>query len=256
MPPWYEELFDERYLAFYEELTPAAPSTAEAAFVEQALGLAPHSRVLDLGCGTGRHSVALALRGHAVTGLDLSPTLLGVAERLAAAHQAPLTLVRRDLRDLAGLGPFDACVCLYTVFGYFDDAANEQVLRGVRDALHPDGRLLLDLTSFAPLLLPAGHTVWRESAHGVAREAHRYDPLDGVLTTERTLFRKDGGVVTLPASRVRAYLPHEVLALLARAGFAVDALYGDLADTPFDWERSRRHVYAARRADAPAAVCS
>jgi SAM-dependent methyltransferase len=259
MGEWYAELFDERYLRFYEDGPLLVPAVAEAAFVEEALTLPAGARVLDLGCGTGRHSVALALRGHEVTGLDLSPVLLERARALADEHGARVTFVRADMRDAAGVlggrGPFDACVCLYTAFGYLGDADDARVLAGVHDVLQPAGLFLLDLTNPAPFLRPSRSTSWREGARGVARETHRYDPLSGFLLTARTQYLREGGTNQLPESRLRAYLPHEVVRLLAGAGLAVDRVYGDLADVPFDWDRSPRHVYVARRTDAPPAVC-
>jgi SAM-dependent methyltransferase len=255
MAEWFAELFDERYLSFYEGLLPARPAAEEAAAIDEALGLAPGSRVLDLGCGTGRHSVALAQRGHLVVGLDLSPTLLTIARGLADEQGVRVTFLERDMRDLAGLGPFDACICLYTAFGYLEGDGDARVLAGVRAALQPAGQLLLDLTNYAPLLRPHASTAWREQERSVTREAHVYDPHRGVLVTERTMFRKDGGVVRLPRSRLRAYLPYEVQALLTAAGFAVDRVLGDLGDVPFDWDHSPRQVYVARRADAPETVC-
>jgi hypothetical protein len=159
------------------------------------------------------------------------------------------------MRDLAGLGPFDAAVSLYTAFGYLGEAEDARVLSGVRDVLQPAGQLLLDLTNPAPFLRPAVSTAWRELAASVTREVHRYEPATGVLTTERTLFGKDGRRVVLPDSRVRAYLPYEVRALLGRAGLAAERVYGDLDDVPFDWDRSPRHVYVARRTDSPEGGC-
>jgi methylase of polypeptide subunit release factors len=87
MPAWYEELFDDRYLEFYRGQIAVAPSDREAEFLDRALALEPGSRILDLGCGFGRHSVALARLGHRVTGLDLSARLLEHADALARSHQ-------------------------------------------------------------------------------------------------------------------------------------------------------------------------
>lgn len=109
MNPWWQELFDERYLEFYD-------------------------RGLDLGSGVGRHAVPLARR-----------------------HEVELTLLRRDMRQLDDLEPFDACLCLYTVFGYFDDDENEVLLRTIRSRLVGGGWLVLDVTN--PLALMASWPV-------------------------------------------------------------------------------------------------
>ena len=64
------------------------------------LGIPPDARVLDVGCGTGRHSVPLASRGYEVTGFDLSPLYLEEARRTADAAGVTLKLIRGDSREL------------------------------------------------------------------------------------------------------------------------------------------------------------
>ena len=247
VPAWHEELFDERYLACYPILRQQPVATEEAAVVARLLGLQPGERVLDLGCGTGRHSIALALAGLRVTGLDLSPVLLQQARDTAAARGAEVTWLQRDMRDLADLGPFDACVSLFTAFGFLGDTEDEEVLRQAAAALRPGGRLLLDLTNFLGYLCRFPREVWQENDEAVLRERNTYEVKSGMLVTERHLFGKRGGVVALPPSHVRAYLPHEVLAMLGRAGLEVERMLGALGDVPFDWQRSSNQVYLCRR---------
>jgi 2-polyprenyl-3-methyl-5-hydroxy-6-metoxy-1,4-benzoquinol methylase len=95
---WYEELFDDRYLTFYDEVLGRGLAVADAEFVDTALALQPGSRVLDLGCGVGRHAVPLAQLGHQVTGVDLSPRMLELAAELAGEQEVTVTLERRDMR--------------------------------------------------------------------------------------------------------------------------------------------------------------
>ena len=243
MPAWYEELFDQRYLEFYGDLHQHGPACEDAEFADRALGLQRGARVLDLGCGFGRHAVALAQLGHRVTGIDLSETLLGHAARLAADHRVPLELVHRDMRQLQGLGPYDACVCLYTVLGYFDDDENAAVLRAVHELLGPRGALLLDVTNPLGLLGHLSGEKWREVPAGIARERAEYDPLTGRLRAERVLYRSDGRREPIPTSLVRLYAPYELKHLLELAGFETEQLHGGLRDELFDWRRSQRQVW-------------
>lgn len=245
---WYESFFDERYLRFYPALRRHPVAHEEARCVARALELDPGAAVLDLGCGTGRHSVALALQGHAVTGLDLSPQLLGQARRSAADSGAEVTWLQRDMRDLDDLGPFDACVSLYTAFGFLGDQEDQEVLHQVKACLRAGGRLLLDLTNFLGYLRRFPPEVWREDEGAVMRERNGFDAARGVLVTERTLFHAEGGRTELPSSRVRAYLPHEVHAMLHRAGLRVEHVLGALDRTPFSWSDSPSQVFIARRA--------
>ena len=249
MAEWYEELFDDRYLAFYEGVLEGGPANREAEFLDRSMALPSGASILDLGCGVGRHAVPLARRGYRVTGVELSEVMLDHARRLAEAEGVEddrLRLERRDLRDLSGLGPFDACVCLYTVFGYFDDTENEAVLDGVNQALSPGGTLVLDVTNPMALLDRWPGETWREVAAGVAREASIYDPLAGQLTATRTLYSR-GGRERLPESAVRMYAPHEIRSLLLRRGFDVEQLHGDLKGRAFQWKRSVQQVWVARK---------
>lgn len=249
MSAWYEELFDERYFQFYEMLDPPVTADADALFIERALHLAPGSRVLDLGCGQGRHAVALAVRGHEVTGLDLSGFLLGRAAALAASRGVSVRLVERDMRDLDGLGPFDACVSMHTAFGYFDDAGDAAVLRGVARALRPGGRLLLDLDNPFPLVARMPIATWRETDRQVTKERMVLDPLTSRRVTDRTRYPRTGGREEVPSSSVRVYYPHEVRALLEPAGLRVEGIFGALGDEAYDPARSFRMAFAAVRAD-------
>lgn len=245
--PWYESLFDERYLSFYPVLRerPVAPEEAQAAAA--LLELDAGARVLDLGCGTGRHSVALAEAGFDVTGLDLSEPLLAAARATAAARGCTVRWICRDMRDLQDLGPFDACLCLYTAFGFFGDVEDQEVLMQVAAALAPRGQLLLDVTNHLGYLRRFPREVWRETADAVLCERNTYEPLSGVLVTERLRFPRSGGREALPPSRVRAYLPHELRAMLGRAGLHVEKLYGSLGGSAFEWAASPCQVFCCRR---------
>jgi SAM-dependent methyltransferase len=119
----------------------------EVAFVARQAPQPASRSLLDICCGEGRHAVPLAERGYEVTGLDRDPVALAVAREHADARGVPVRLVGGDMRDLAAsvTGPFDACVCLWQSFGYFDAATNEDILRQMGDLLRPGGRLILDI---------------------------------------------------------------------------------------------------------------
>ncbi|MFH2007922.1 MAG: methyltransferase domain-containing protein [bacterium] len=249
MTEWYEELFDERYVGFYDGLDRARTAESDVDFIERALDLQEGMRVLDLGCGQGRHAIPLAERGYDVTGVDLSPTMLERARRFAKEREVAVRWHRRRMENLDGLGPFDACLCLYTVLGYYGDDGDLDVLHQVCRSLHPGGLLMLDLTNFAGYLRRLPNTIWREAPDSVNREINYFEPLTGWIVSERSRFLKAGGVVALPTSRVRAYLPHEIRRMLFEAGFEPELLFGEYADTPFVWESSEHQIHVARRAD-------
>jgi len=122
--PWYESFFGPDYLKQYAHTT----TLQEVEGVAKILHLRPGSRVLDLACGAGRHSIELAKRGLEVVGYDLSEPLLKAARAAARKASARVTFVHGDMRDLPYHGEFDAVVNLFTSFGYFEDPKDDRTV--------------------------------------------------------------------------------------------------------------------------------
>ena len=95
------------------------------------LSLPPGASVVDLGCGRGRHAIPLSRRGYRVTGVDLSEKMLGLARERAQREGASVVWVREDMRKFVRRGAFDACLSLFTSFGFFNDEENELVIGNV-----------------------------------------------------------------------------------------------------------------------------
>ena len=247
MSSWHEQLFDDRYLRFYPELFDLDRAAKEADFIDRALALQAGARVLDLGCGFGRHSVPLAAMGYRVTGVDRSVPMLTAARRLAAERNVDVEWLERDMRDLSGMGPFDAGVCLYTVFGYFDEATNEAVLKNVHGLLNSNAPFLLDVSNPLPLAAQQQYETWREGPFGTRLERSVYDALQGRVIADRLLIAPDGRHEMLPQSSVRLYCPSELRRLLELSGFELEAVYGALADEHFVPNQSPRIVLLARK---------
>jgi SAM-dependent methyltransferase len=132
-PTWFE--------LFLQPIEPDQ-SAKEVAFLRELLPLPRYRRILDLCCGTGRHSSRLSEAGYEVTGVDANARAIAEASRLCPSAR----FVRADMRDLSNVGgPFDAVICMWQSFGYFDGATNVYVLREVRALLDEGGRVVLDV---------------------------------------------------------------------------------------------------------------
>lgn len=117
---WYLNFFTELPNEFWRSAMPTEVTQAEVDFIERHLGLEPDSRVVDVPCGSGRHALALASRGHHVTGVDISPEAIGYARRAATDAGLSMNLSVADMRDIPRDGRFDAAVCMGNSFGYLD----------------------------------------------------------------------------------------------------------------------------------------
>lgn len=134
--PLYEKLYANRNIDEAERL---------ADLIEKEIPVKKYPTVLDLGCGRGRHSIALATRGYDVTGVDLSEEALAKASFQAAEKNLKnVTFLPSDMREPLGK-TFDTVVNLFTTFGYFlDDAENSKVIQNIAEMLKPDGIVLID----------------------------------------------------------------------------------------------------------------
>jgi histidinol-phosphate/aromatic aminotransferase/cobyric acid decarboxylase-like protein/ubiquinone/menaquinone biosynthesis C-methylase UbiE len=220
--PWYLRYFTPDYWQFTRYEYTAERTAAEVEYLAATLAeLAPGPRVLDLGCGTGRHAVALARRGFTVTGVDASAAALSLAATAATAAGVDLALHQVDLLAERSwpMSTVDAVVFVQGL-GWGGDAEHVQLLRRVRRLLPPGGVLVADHSNVSAILANfQAEAVF--SADGVTYEMNRrYDPVSGRNLGEMRVRYPDGRLAVLPHD-VRLYQPPEVRRMLVAAGFRV-----------------------------------
>ena len=93
MKQWYEALFDN-YAKSYDSECYVQGTVGEVDFIEKELGFDKSKRILDIGCGTGRHAIELAKRGYKVTGVDLSKSQLQRAKEKASDAKVEIEFIR------------------------------------------------------------------------------------------------------------------------------------------------------------------
>lgn len=244
-PDWFEGFFDDDYLRFAVDRYPAEATAAEVDFLVSALDLKPGTRVLDLACGHGRHSVELARRGCAVTGADLSEPSLALAAARAAEAGVDVRLERVDMRRIEFDAEFDAVINMFTAFGYFEEAENRLVLERVAAALVQGGTFLMEVVNPVAVFSRFEARGWHELSDGtILLEERVYDAARGRFETCWTFTR--GGERRERRFSHRAYTAPELIAIATGAGLVVEQLWGGLDGSDLEMG-SRRIVMIARK---------
>ena len=185
----------------------------EVDFLVDALGLEPAARVLDVGCGPGRHSLALARRGFSCVGIDASPEFVDLARAAATEAGLDARFEVRDVRDLDHDGTFDATICLCQGgFGLLGGRDDGDVFARIARSVHPGGGLAVSAFSsyFALRFLEEGET---------------FDPETSVLH-ERSTLRDELGVEREFDLWTTCFTARELALLAARSGVDVEGIHG------------------------------
>ncbi len=231
--PWWEGYFDQTFVSLYRDFLTPERTEREVEGLREMVALPPGGEVLDVACGWGRHSVSLARAGFRVTGLDLSETLLERGRKRARAAGVEVDFVRGDMREIPWRGRFDAVLSLYSSLGYFlSDDEDLRVLRGVRDALRPDGAFVLETMHRDHIVGDYAARDWWETDDGLTVFVEReFDAVDGV-SREWTRWSKGAkGGEKYHELRIRSATEWDVL--LRRAGLVPVDWYGDWELAPF-----------------------
>lgn len=238
MAEWFAEWFGEEYLALYAHRD-ADDAARLLALIQRHIPWQPAWRVLDVGCGPGRHARALEAVGLHPVGLDLSAVLLARARQVTAAP-----LVRADMRRLPiRPGSCDLVLNLFTSFGYFhDDTEHRQALAEMLQALVPGGWFVLDFLNPDAViagLVPEEQT----SLAGAPVRIERH------LSPDRRFVSKafalaDGRRFE---ERVRLFSGADLRAMIEAAGGTVQCAFGDYDGGAPHSDRPRTVLVAQRR---------
>jgi SAM-dependent methyltransferase len=244
---WYDGFFEDDWLEQIALHADPERTQEQVEFIVERLALERGARVLDLACGHGRITLALARHGYRMTGLDLSPRSLELAREAAARDALEVDWVHADMREIPPGSAFEAIVSIFTSFGYFQkEQENQRVLDGVARALAPGGRFLIDVVNLLGLARRYRERAWEERDGVVWLQEHDYDLLAGRNRAVWTFVRPDGRRSELVHS-LRTYAPHELAAMLSRAGLVVEGAWGGFDGSELSFDSWRLILLARKR---------
>jgi SAM-dependent methyltransferase len=229
---------------FSEKLFSIAEETVEKALkLARPLG----TSVLDLCCGPGRCSIALASRGFEVTGVDRTKYLLDKARMTARAAKVNVEWIQKDMRNFVRAGAFDLILSMFTSFGYFDNRDDDlHVLANAYRSLKPGGVLLIDAMGkeqIARVLVPA--LSYMLSDGSMLIEIHKIVDDWTRIQNDCIIIKKNKAVRF--TFRINLYSGLELRERLEAAGFTAVKLFGSLEGRAYGSD-AERLVAVARKA--------
>ncbi|MCB2200159.1 class I SAM-dependent methyltransferase [bacterium] len=241
---WWQEFFEGLWEEFHLNHMNAQDYDQQVSRMIPLLDVGEGTRLLDIPCGIGGQAVALAERGCDVTGVDLHPGLLKVAGDRAEATGVMLNLVEEDMRSFDGKAAFDAAICLWGSFGYFDETGNRAQLDAVYRSLRPGGRFLLECY---PLETIVGHFQprdWRRGGEVMAVEERSWVASSSTVHSHWTF--SGHGRVEEKESHMRMYTVRELSELFRHVGFAQPVFFDSDTLGPWSIQSGGAWVLAAK----------
>lgn len=225
---WYESLF-ENYGQKYDNENFTQGTVGECDFIEKEINNDNSLKILDVGCGTGRHAIELSTRGYIVTGIDLSETQLARAKQKAESHNLKIDFQKQDARNLPFNYDFDVAIMLCE--GGFPlmetDEMNYEILNCVTKSLRDHGKLIFTTLNG---LFPLYHSVeeFCASTTEEGNATYRSNTFDLMTFRDYNITEVEddfGNKKTLECNE-RYYVPSEITWLLKSLGYKTIHIFG------------------------------
>lgn len=219
----------ENYASQYDKESFTQGTLGECDFIETELNHDQSLKIIDVGCGTGRHAIELTKRGYCVTGIDLSASQLEKAREKAKAEGLSIAFLQLDARKLPFENKFDVAIMLCE--GGFPlmetDEMNFEILQSVSMSLKSPAKFIFTTLN---ALYPLHHSLNDFYEEGITKEgahyqSHHFDVMTLRDHNTTTLTDDDGNEMEL-ACNERYYMPSEMTWLLTSLGFRKVGLYG------------------------------
>lgn len=232
---WFRRWFGPEYLALYPHRDREEAELGASLFLREA-DVDPGDRLLDLGCGQGRHLAAFRDRGLESVGLDLSRPLL---RRAREDTGVGVPLIQGDMRKVPlADATFDGVTSFFTSFGYFASRREDRrVLKEVRRVLRNGGAYLLDFLNADQVregLVPEEETTVDGKTVVQSREIR-----EGHVVKRIEIRSREDEPPKVYHERVRLYEPEELEEMLGEASLPVQDRFGDYDGSPFEGTSSR-----------------
>ena len=244
MAEWFESWFEsEEYLKVYKH----RDEREALQLVESIISITNiknKSKILDLACGAGRHSIEFAKKGFLLTAVDLSENLLNNAKVNAQNAEVDIDFIRADIRDFYIDDKFDLVLNLFTSFGYFEsDEENFKVFKSAYDHLNENGFFIFDYFNKKYL---EENLITNSSLRIEDGEIIQKRRIEKGRVIKDIIIKKNGNEKYFKES-VKIYSLDEIKSKLELTKFNIKDIYGSFDRSKFDESLSNRIIIIAQK---------
>ena len=227
MENWYETLFEDSARK-YDNESFVKGTVGECDFIEKELGYNKDLKILDVGCGTGRHAIELTKRGYQLTGIDLSQSQIARAKEKAKNEGLEIDFQISDARKLSFQSEFEVVIMMCE--GGFPlmetDEENFEILKGISKSLKENGKLIFTTLNGLFPIFSSTKAFLKDKEEGTSQFHENYFDLMTFRDHSEIEFENDLGEKKKIKCSQRFYLPSEISWLLKTLNFQKIAFFG------------------------------
>ena len=146
-----DSFFDGHYKEIWKTIIPDELTVKEVDFMVPYFDLQPGSKVLDLMCGYGRHSIALGRKGIEVTAVDNLPDYINELKETVSKESLPVKPIRSGVLDFKTEERFDLVICMGNSLNFFNASDTTNIFSNICSFLKTGGHLLINTWSIAEI---------------------------------------------------------------------------------------------------------
>ncbi len=241
---WYKTFFNGLALEVWTKVMTPEYTNAEIQFIKELINNTTVSNILDVPCGNGRHSIALAKEGFSVTSIDIAEEYICSLRNVIDKEQLPVTAIQADILEYELSGEFDLAICMGNSFSYFSYYTLLEFAKKINIVLKKGGTFLVQTGAIAESILP---TIQQKD----------WIEVDGILFLSERLYHAESSVIQsnyriikqtqteLKTAYHYVFTLAEIRRLLTEAGFSEIVQYSGFDKSPY--KHGDRQAYIVAR---------
>jgi cyclopropane fatty-acyl-phospholipid synthase-like methyltransferase len=242
---WYESFFSGINCEMWEKAATKEWTDAEVTFLMDVFNVPEGSHLLDMPCGTGRHSVELAKKGFHLRAVDISEEFINGLKRKVEEQQLAIEVIHGNILSLELKGSFDGAFCLGNSFGYFDYEGMKTFVEKVSASLSQGAKWIVNTGLMAESFLAKFIKEKKYELEGLTMEINNdYDEWNSCLLT--TLTYTKNGKQEIHRFKHHVYTVAELIRLLAKYDLKTVSLYNSTDKTAFKLGDAQLYLVAQK----------